>query len=85
MKEGKAVHVASDLTMKSNTTVGEEMFEMTGGKDKSTKVKFGFAKIVELTGDGETIEKVDALWKIRLLQQLLFSQFMLHLMIDATF
>ena len=44
--------------MKSNSTVGEDMFEMSGGKDKSTKIKFGFGKIVELTSDGEKIEKV---------------------------
>ena len=58
MKDGKAIQGASDLTMKSNSTVGEDMFEMSGGKDKSKKVKFGFAKIVELTSDGEKVEKV---------------------------
>ena len=58
LKDGKAIQGASDLTMKSNSTVGEDMFEMSGGKDKSKKVKFGFAKIVELTGDGEKVEKV---------------------------
>ena len=58
VKDGKAVQGASDLEMKSNSTVGEDMFEMSGGKDKDTKIKFGFGKIVELASDGEKILKV---------------------------
>ena len=49
---------ASDLKMKSDASVGEDMFEMEGGKDKSTKVMFGFAKIIEVTSNGEDIMKV---------------------------
>ena len=64
MKDGKAIQGASDLTMKSNSTVGEDMFEMSGGKDKSKKVKFGFAKIVELTSDGEKVEKVGTISRL---------------------
>ena len=58
MKDGRAIHGASDLVMKSNATVGEAMFEISGGKDKSNKMSFGFAKIVELTTDGGNITKV---------------------------
>ena len=59
MKDGKAIHGTSDLLMKSNATVGEDMFEISGGKDKSNKMSFGFAKIVELASDGADVEKVN--------------------------
>ena len=52
----EVIQGASDLEMKSNDTVGEDMFEISGGKDKTTKIKFGFFKIVELTSNGTVIE-----------------------------
>ena len=60
-EDGSVVQGASDLNMKSTSEVNEDMFEMSTGEgeegDKTTKIKFGFAQIVELDNEGNIIEE----------------------------
>ena len=55
--DGSVVQGASGLKMNSTSQVGEDMFEMSGGRDKDTKIKFGFAQIVELDSEGVIIDR----------------------------
>lgn len=56
-EDGSVTQGASDLKMKSASKLGEDMFEIAGGEgEKETKIKFGFAQIVELDSNGDVIE-----------------------------